>query len=38
MPIIYLNSAAAAGRCHRVIAADMLKRAGWAIVLDGRCL
>ena len=27
--------AARAGRCHRVIAADLLKRAGWSVVLDG---
>ncbi len=32
------REAAAAGRCHRVIAADLLKRAGWAVVLDGRSL
>lgn len=32
------REAAAAGRCHRVIAADMLKRAGWSVVLDGRLL
>ena len=32
------REAAAAGRCHRVIAADLLKRAGWSVVLDGRCL
>lgn len=32
------REAAAAGRCHRVIAADLLKRAGWAVVLDGRAL
>lgn len=30
------REAAAAGRCHRVIAADLLKRAGWSVVLDGR--
>lgn len=29
---------AAAGCCHRVIAADLLKRAGWSVVLDGRSL
>lgn len=28
--------AARAGRCHRVIAADLLKRAGWRVVLDGQ--
>lgn len=27
--------AARAGRCHRVIAAELLKRAGWSVVLDG---
>ncbi|HNC23991.1 MAG TPA: hypothetical protein PLU52_07275 [Opitutaceae bacterium] len=32
------QEAAAAGRCHRVIAADLLKRAGWSVVLDGRRL
>jgi hypothetical protein len=32
------REAAGAGRCHRVIAADMLKRAGWSVVLDGRNL
>lgn len=32
------REAAAAGRCHRVIAADLLKRAGWSVVLDGRIL
>lgn len=32
------RQAAAAGRCHRVIAADLLKRAGWSVVLDGRSL
>lgn len=32
------REAAAAGRCHRVIAADLLKRAGWTVVLDGRSL
>lgn len=32
------REAAAAGRCHRVIAADLLKRAGWSVVLDGRSL
>lgn len=32
------REAAAAGRCHRVIAADLLKRAGWSVVLDGRNL
>lgn len=32
------REAAAAGRCHRVIAADLLKRAGWTVVLDGRNL
>lgn len=30
------REAARAGRCHRVIAADLLKRAGWSVVLDGR--
>lgn len=32
------REAAAAGRCHRVIAADLLTRAGWSVVLDGRNL
>ena len=32
------REAAAAGRCHRVIAADLLKRAGWSVVPDGRIL
>ncbi len=32
------REAAGAGRCHRVIAADLLKRAGWSVVLDGRGL
>lgn len=27
--------AARAGRCHRVIAADLLRLAGWSVVLDG---
>lgn len=27
--------AARAGRCHRVVAADVLRLAGWAVVLDG---
>lgn len=30
--------AARAGRCHRVIAADILRGAGWDVVLDGRAL
>lgn len=29
------RAAAAQGRCHRVIAADLLERAGWSVVLDG---
>lgn len=32
------REAAAADRCHRVIAAVLLKRAGWSVVLDGRSL
>lgn len=32
------REASATGRCHRVIAADLLKRAGWTVVLDGRSL
>lgn len=32
------RAAAAAGRCHRVIAADFLRRAGWSVVLDGRVI
>jgi hypothetical protein len=30
------RGAATAGRCHRVIAADLLRQAGWDVVLDGR--
>lgn len=30
------REAAAAGRCHRVIAADVLRIAGWRVILDGR--
>lgn len=30
------REAARAGRCHRVVAADLLKRAGWSVVRDGR--
>lgn len=30
------RSAASAGRCHRVIAADLLGAAGWRVVLDGK--
>lgn len=30
------RSAAKAGRCHRVIAAELLRAAGWRVVLDGR--
>lgn len=32
------KDAAAAGRCHRVWAAELLRRAGWNVVLDGRDL
>ena len=30
------RDAAGSGRCHRVIAADVLRVAGWRVVLDGR--
>jgi len=30
------RSAAADRRCHRVVAADVLRRAGWRVVLDGK--
>lgn len=30
------REAAGSGRCHRVIAADVLRVAGWSVVLDGR--
>jgi len=30
------RAAAAQGRCHRVWAAEILREAGWEIVLDGR--
>jgi hypothetical protein len=30
------RAAAAEGRCHRVWAAEVLREAGWKIVLDGR--
>lgn len=30
------REAAGSGRCHRVIAADVLRVAGWDVVLDGR--
>lgn len=30
--------AARAGRCHRVIAAGVLRLAGWSVVLDGRTI
>jgi len=32
------RAAAAEGRCHRVWAAEVLREAGWNIVLDGRPL
>lgn len=30
------REAAGSGRCHRVIAADVLRVAGWDVILDGR--
>lgn len=30
------RDAAAHGECHRVFAAELLRRAGWRVVLDGR--
>lgn len=30
------REAAGSGRCHRVVAADVLRVAGWGVVLDGR--
>lgn len=30
------REAAGSGRCHRVVAADVLRVAGWSVVLDGR--
>ena len=30
------RAAAEAGQCHRVIAADLLHRAGWEVIFDGR--
>lgn len=32
------RTVATAGRCHRVWAAELLRRAGWRVVLDGRVL
>ncbi len=32
------KAAAVEGKCHRVWAAELLRRAGWAVVLDGRPL